>query len=257
MAHVEDRRDQGRGWRVRYRDPSGQERSKSFKRKVDADRFLIDNEATKLSGRWVDPRAGRVLFGAFARDVFADRLHLRPSTRSRDESYLRNHVLAVFERRPLASISRADVQEWVRWLSNEKELAPELSASHFEFSRPFSEKRLSNISFRNRRAGESTFLESVIVNACFFQQTRSVLLPAQSILDLRASSTREPIWDSVGPRWVGCSERTSTFSNGASRLLARWNVSAVAIATLKTQNQPRVVGSFLFHSSSWKSLLNT
>jgi hypothetical protein len=57
-------------------------------------------------------------------------------------------------------------------------------------------------------------------------------------------------------RTVG-SERTSTFLGGASRLLVRWNVSAVAIATLKRQNQPRVDESFQCRSSSWKSLLNT
>lgn len=50
MAHIEDRRSQGPGWRVRYRDPSGQERSKSFKRKAEAERFLIGNEAARLAG---------------------------------------------------------------------------------------------------------------------------------------------------------------------------------------------------------------
>lgn len=124
MAHIEDRRSQGRGWRVRYRDPSGQERSKSFKRKADADRFLIGNEAARLSGRWVDPRAGRVLFGDFAKDAFDRRLHLRPATRSRDESYLRNHVVSAFGPQPLSSIAKADVQAWVRQLSEEKKLAP-------------------------------------------------------------------------------------------------------------------------------------
>ncbi|MGH2773091.1 MAG: tyrosine-type recombinase/integrase, partial [Actinomycetota bacterium] len=34
-------------------------------------------------------------------------------SRARDESYLRNHVLPVFGRRPLSSISQLDVRQWV------------------------------------------------------------------------------------------------------------------------------------------------
>jgi hypothetical protein len=55
MGYVEDLRGtrQGRGrlrWRVRYRDPSGHERAKSFARKVEAERFLRHVEADKLKG---------------------------------------------------------------------------------------------------------------------------------------------------------------------------------------------------------------
>ena len=63
MAHIEDRRDEGKGWRVRYRAPDHRERSKSFARKVDAERFLISVEASKLEGRWVDPQLCRIKFG--------------------------------------------------------------------------------------------------------------------------------------------------------------------------------------------------
>jgi len=186
MAHIEDRRGQARGWRVRYRDPSGQERSKSFRRKVDAERFLIDNEATKLSGRWVDPRAGRVLFGAFARDVFADRLHLRPSTRSRDESYLRNHVLAVFERRSLASISKADVQAWVRWLTEEKGLAPRTVRESF-------------------RIFSSILREAVELRLISESPSRGVSLPRVSESERRFLSTEEvrTLAGTIDPRFEG------------------------------------------------------
>ena len=38
MAHVRRHPKSGR-WQVRYRDPTGRERSKTFERKTDADRF--------------------------------------------------------------------------------------------------------------------------------------------------------------------------------------------------------------------------
>jgi hypothetical protein len=65
VGYVEDLRGkkQGEGrprWRARYRDPSGRERSKSFARKVDAERFLVAIEDAKLRGAYVDPAAGKV-----------------------------------------------------------------------------------------------------------------------------------------------------------------------------------------------------
>src|SRR4051794_32244191 len=48
------RRPDGR-WRARYRDPSGRERAKHFRRKVDAERFLTTVESAKLKGAYVDP----------------------------------------------------------------------------------------------------------------------------------------------------------------------------------------------------------
>jgi hypothetical protein len=57
----------GRGrnrWRARWRDPAGRQRTKSFARKVDAERFLLGVEDAKLRGAYVDPAAGKVNFGS-------------------------------------------------------------------------------------------------------------------------------------------------------------------------------------------------
>ena len=71
MGYIEDlkskRQGQGRlRWRVRFRDPTGRERAKSFARKVDAQRFLQHAEADKLRGLWVDPQQGRTTVGELA-----------------------------------------------------------------------------------------------------------------------------------------------------------------------------------------------
>ena len=67
MASVE-RRESAVGVRydVRYRDPDGQQRRKSFGRKSDADRFASVVEADKLRGNFIDPDAGRVTFKGYA-----------------------------------------------------------------------------------------------------------------------------------------------------------------------------------------------
>lgn len=78
MAHVE-KRGAGR-WRARYRGPDGKERSRTFDRKLDAERWLTTQEARKLGGEWVDPRAGRQTFLAFA-DEWAEAQDWKATTR--------------------------------------------------------------------------------------------------------------------------------------------------------------------------------
>ncbi len=43
-------------YRARYKDPLGKTLSRTFARKADAQRFLLDFEADRVGGRWVDPR---------------------------------------------------------------------------------------------------------------------------------------------------------------------------------------------------------
>lgn len=109
------RRPDGR-WRARYRDPSGRERAKHFDRKVDAQAWLATVTADMLRGTYVDPSAGRRLFGDYAEQWRAAQVH-RPTTAAQVDSHLRNHVLPYFGSRPLGAVRRSDVQGWVKQLS--------------------------------------------------------------------------------------------------------------------------------------------
>ena len=118
MGYVEDLRGkkQGEGrprWRARYRDPSGRERSKSFARKVDAERFLVAVEDAKLRGAYVDPAAGRVPFAEWAERWERTTATLRPSTRKDYATLLKNQVLPAFGDMTLVAIDALAVREWV------------------------------------------------------------------------------------------------------------------------------------------------
>jgi len=110
-------------YQARYRDPSGKQRGKSFRRKADALRFLAEVETDKGRGQWIDPRHSATLFGEWAEQWMGARLHLRASSRNRDETYLRLHVLPAFERQAIGRIQPTDVQRWVVELAG-KGLAP-------------------------------------------------------------------------------------------------------------------------------------
>lgn len=103
-------------WEARYRDPDGRQRTRTFTQYADAKAFLSTVRTEIDSGQWVDPRAGRVTFDAFAPQVEATRVDRRPTTRARDRSLLDGRVLPHFTGRRLASITRMEVRAWVAGL---------------------------------------------------------------------------------------------------------------------------------------------
>ena len=60
-------------WRVRYTDPSGRARAKSYGKRVDAEAFRATVAADMLRGAWVDPQAGRRTLGHYAAEWLASR----------------------------------------------------------------------------------------------------------------------------------------------------------------------------------------
>ncbi len=64
MANLQKRPD-GK-WRARYRDDGGRQHSRHFARKVDAQRWLDEVTASVVTGQYVDPKAGRIAFKAYA-----------------------------------------------------------------------------------------------------------------------------------------------------------------------------------------------
>ncbi|MGI8881041.1 MAG: hypothetical protein ACR2KJ_11165 [Jatrophihabitans sp.] len=111
MASVEKRERGGTvRWRAHYRDPAGKQRSKSFGRRVDAERFLTTVEASKLTGSYVDPAAARLAVGAWAQRWLDGQAHLKPSTRERYAGILREHVTPRWGSVRLGDVTHADVQ---------------------------------------------------------------------------------------------------------------------------------------------------
>jgi integrase len=113
VASIEKRTRNGR---VTYRVPAGRQRSKVFVRKVDADRWMAENEAAKVRGAWVDPAAGRERFGEWAERWFGTTAALRPSTRHDYRTLLDRQVLPVFAGARLADLDALAVREWLAGL---------------------------------------------------------------------------------------------------------------------------------------------
>lgn len=104
-------------WRARWREPGGRARSRSFRRKADAERFLATVEADKVRGRYIDPSAGQVRLREWVEQWWPTTVHLRPSSRARSEVSLRTRILPRFGGHPLAAIHPTDVRAFVAELS--------------------------------------------------------------------------------------------------------------------------------------------
>ncbi|MBB3041139.1 tyrosine-type recombinase/integrase [Nocardioides soli] len=115
MASVK-KRPNGK-WRARYRDDAGKEHARHFDRKVDAQRWLDEVTTSVLTGQYVDPRAGKITFKAYAEAWQTRQIH-RPNTAAAVDSALRVHAIPEFGSRSMASIRPGDVQAFVQKLTS-------------------------------------------------------------------------------------------------------------------------------------------
>jgi integrase len=98
---------------VRLRGPDGQERSKTFRTKKEAERYERAHFAALDAGTWVDPRAGRITLEEWATEWRRTIVHLRPKTVSAYDSNLRNHILPALGHHELARLRPPVLRAWL------------------------------------------------------------------------------------------------------------------------------------------------
>jgi integrase len=104
-------KDDGRGkrWRVRYRDPQGQQRAKSFRTRAEADSYDLSVRGTVVDATYVDPKAGKVTFKEYAERWKALQTHWRPGTRRSQDQHVRRLVERI-GMTPMAVLNRSQIQ---------------------------------------------------------------------------------------------------------------------------------------------------
>jgi len=139
LAHIEDRwyketigsdgkkkREKtslyGKGlrYRVRYIDPTGKERGKSFpdKEKHEAEDFLISVENAKRARTYIDPDAGKIGFSDYGR-MYLDHRGNDASTEETTGSRFKNHMIPFFGNRPIKSVKPEVINEWNQWMTDQ------------------------------------------------------------------------------------------------------------------------------------------
>lgn len=114
MAHVQKKPGRPQPWVARYVAPDGRERSRSFARKIDAERFLASTEAGKLRGEWTDAALARTRVDEWSEHWLASiRPSLKPKTAESYASLLRSRILPELGPFPLGAVRPSDVAEWL------------------------------------------------------------------------------------------------------------------------------------------------
>lgn len=109
----------GLRYKVRYIDPDGNEKSKSFpdKQKRRADDFLIEVESDKREGKYIDPQAARKLFREQA-ESWVRAQSPDPATREALRSRLESRIYPTFGDLKIGRIKPSDVREWLAELDD-------------------------------------------------------------------------------------------------------------------------------------------
>ncbi|HEV3355030.1 MAG TPA: site-specific integrase [Acidimicrobiales bacterium] len=113
MAFIEKRR--GR-YRARYRDPLDRQKCKTFDRKADAQRFLMEMEVDKARGHWIDPRGADQPLTAWTMEYLDLARRLSPLTQ---QTYRRDLTRFVLPRFGDVRIGRLPPDEIENWLNDE------------------------------------------------------------------------------------------------------------------------------------------
>lgn len=85
----------------------------TFRAKADAQAYLSRIETDLHRGAWLDPTAGRMTVASLADLWLASNARKRASTRKRDETILRLHVLPLLGTRQITNVTPPDIQALV------------------------------------------------------------------------------------------------------------------------------------------------
>ncbi len=106
-------------YRANWREPSGQQKVKTFRTKTEAKRFLAEIDGSLSRGLYVDPCAGRLLFATHAQQ-WLDSRNDELTTKARDASIMHTHVLPQWGTWPLSKIDHLSVQKWITELGTRR-----------------------------------------------------------------------------------------------------------------------------------------
>lgn len=100
-------------WRARWRDPAGKTQSISgFLTEKAADQFWQDQEAAIRANRYIDPRAGQILYEDWVNNYWRPSLGLELSTLANYDYHQEQFILPDFSGRALATIAPEEVDAW-------------------------------------------------------------------------------------------------------------------------------------------------
>lgn len=114
---------QGKRWQARCIGPDGQERTSLWRTQVEAEREVVKQEATKLDGSWIDPKAGKVTVEQFALGTWLPAQRIGPRTEIEYRGILERYLIPEWGARQIRSIKPSEAGTWQNLLVTKYELS--------------------------------------------------------------------------------------------------------------------------------------
>ena len=102
---------------VNFRDPDGRQRRKSFRKKIDATRFVTSTESSILTGTYLDPGAGSISFKDYAAGWLASQA-FEETTRESVGYRLALHVYPAIGSMRLSKIKPSTIRAWLKGIDH-------------------------------------------------------------------------------------------------------------------------------------------
>lgn len=124
----------GLRYRAYFTGVDKKQRSKSFDRKLDADRWLEDQASARNRGEWIAPERARLTV-ANMWDTWISTKHLKPSTRDTYERLWANQIEPTFGNKALNQVTFGMVAGWVAMLQRDGKMMPKGGTGPLSISR--------------------------------------------------------------------------------------------------------------------------
>lgn len=111
--------DHGKGkrWQARYDGPDSKERTALFATRGEAERYLVQQENAKLTGSWLDPKAGRVTVETFALETWLPAQGINGRTETEYRGALTRYLIPEWGQREMRSIKPSEAGTWQQQLT--------------------------------------------------------------------------------------------------------------------------------------------
>ncbi len=106
-------------YRVRYRDPAGRHRSRTFRRRRDAEDFARRVEVEIADGRWRDPAAAKATVAERTAAWLAGLHHVRPSTLAQYRWTVERYIIPGLGSHPIGALRPEQVRSFLARLLEE------------------------------------------------------------------------------------------------------------------------------------------
>lgn len=97
---------------MRILTPTGNQLSRSFKRKVDAEAWERSQRTDMRRREWIDPRSGDITLSAWLEEVEATKINVAESTRQ-TRAHVSKHIVRHLGAWPIGDLTAEAVQRWI------------------------------------------------------------------------------------------------------------------------------------------------